>query len=91
MGNMKKLILFMAVFLLLGCGDGFDEIFTDSDCNDEIQECVEIYGNPEEVYSYDSGSYHSLSYWYWAQGIEKTFTWGQGYCEVSTFTFTPIR
>jgi hypothetical protein len=45
------------------------------------------------VNKYDSGDYHSWTYWYWCDGISYTFTWSKhdcDSCEVSTYTFSPI-
>jgi hypothetical protein len=62
-------------------------------CDKEMDKTRDRYGGPEEVNSYDSGGYHSVSWWYWSKGIEFTFTWGEyvdGCCDKSTYTFPPI-
>ena len=75
------------VFLSIqGCGK--------CDCSDEMDSTRNKYGDPEEVNSYDSGGYHSESWWYWSKGKEFTFTWGSDVsecCDKSTYTFDPIR
>lgn len=90
---MRRLFILLAMMILLtvgGCSDGWDEFFSDSNCNDEIGEYVAAYGEPEEISKYDSGSYHSWSYSWYCKGIIVTFTWGRNGCGVSTYTFTPI-
>lgn len=91
---MKKLsiLLFLGftfLFLLSGCGE---DDSGGSDCSDAINNMIKQNGNPEEVQKYDSGDYHSWTYWYWCRGWSATFTWGSlvGKCETSTYTFSPI-
>ena len=61
------------------------------DCKDEMADDKSKYGSPEEVSSYDSGDYHSVSCWWWSKGVNKTYTWGGSECcDVSTYTFDPI-
>lgn len=88
------LILFLSLFTA-GCHD--DDYWDDhhrhdySDCRGEMDDRVDYSGYPEEINSYDSGGYHSRTYWYYCDGFSETFTWGynvQG-CEVTTNTFTP--
>ena len=84
---MRKIILISLFSLMFfGC---------DSDCNcdEKMENARNTYGPPEEVNTYDSDGYHSVDYWWWSQGRNKTFTWGSyvdGCCDVSTYTFTPI-
>ena len=66
--------------------------FVGCDCKDEMADARKKYGSPEETNRYDSGEYHSVSYWWWRQGVNKSFSWGHGEgCKVSTYTFTPIK
>lgn len=62
------------------------------DCNDQKDDTRERYGSPEEVETYDSGNYHSHTWWYWSIGFSRNFTWtdDSGSCEVSDYTFSPI-
>ncbi len=62
------------------------------DCSHEIGSLVNERGEAEEINAYDSDNYHSHSYWYWSQGYEKSFKWGEysDGCETSEYTFEPI-
>lgn len=85
------LILLMTGFLA-GCDDLSDyepEAFA---CENEMAEVRQTYGSPEEVYTYDSGGYHSVSWWYWGRGVNFDFAWGRyvAGCDVSTYTFPPL-
>ena len=72
---------------LSGCGGSWS-----NDCDSEIDDFVSAHGQPEEVERFDSGDYHSWSYWYWSKGIERTFTWsGELSCQTSDYTFAPIH
>lgn len=63
------------------------------DCSREMDDTRDKYGEPEEINSYDASDYHSVDWWYWSQGVEFTFAWGEivDGCEVSKYTFTPIE
>ena len=69
-----------------------EELFGTANCQEEMDACIEAYGNPEEINKYDSEDYHSWTFWYWCQGFSRTFTWGINVwnCETSTYTFSPI-
>ncbi|MFM1991315.1 MAG: hypothetical protein RJA99_4272 [Pseudomonadota bacterium] len=74
--------------LLVGCGSG--GLFGD-DCGDKMDAAKRDYGNPERSTSYDSGDYHSVTYWWYKKGLSKTFTWsGSESCKVSDYRFTPF-
>jgi hypothetical protein len=45
-------------------------------------------GAPEDINTYTSGDYQSVSWWYWTRGISYTFTYYQE-CRISPYTFTP--
>lgn len=95
MKNFFLLLVFGLVFALFGCGGGSDDglNYSDADCSPEIAQVVGERGDPEEIRRYDTHNYHSHTYWYWQQGISVTFKWGSivDGCEVSTYTFEPIR
>ena len=75
---------------LAACGDG---IFEDWDCDDERADLVAHHGQPQDVDSYSSSGYNSITYWYWVRGFARTFRWGSSVsegCEISDYRFTPI-
>lgn len=82
-------LLFTALFAgtLIGCGDS---PFWDSSCKSEMNEIRGKMGEPEEVNTYNSGDYSKTDWWYWTRGIQYSFTYYK-YCEVSTYTFRPLR
>ena len=87
-------MVIIAIGLFIFAGYGWDSVkdALDCSCNDEIDDLIDDRGRPEEIDTYDSGDYHSHTYWYWCSGYSKTFTWGggAGCCEKSTYTFSPI-
>jgi len=85
---MRILILITILLFITGCEES-----SSSNCNKQIKSLTDQRGSPEEVQKYDSGDYHSHSYWYWSKGFSRTFTWGdvvEG-CEISDYSFTPIN
>jgi len=79
---MKRLLSALFALVVVGCA---------YNCDKEMDKIRSQYGEPEEVNSYDSGGYHSVSWWYWSKGKEFTFTWSKDKaCERSTYTFSPI-
>lgn len=89
----RKLIILLALIPMLFSGCNGDDLFGECNCNDEMNNCTANHGDPEEINKYDSGDYHSWTFWYWCQGFSMTFTWGtnvEGCCETSTYTFSPI-
>lgn len=82
--TMAVLVCALAV---AGCGaDSFG-----GDCEKEGRATRERYGEPEEIRKYDSGDYHSHTWWYWSRGFSRNFTWSKDIsCEQSDYTFTPI-
>jgi hypothetical protein len=88
---MIRLITTIALAAILtACGGGGSD-----NCDDAIEDTIKDVGvQPEEVTRYDADGYHSHSYWWWARGFERTFTWGsnvEGGCETSDYHFSPIR
>lgn len=69
-----------------------EKLFGIADCEEEMDSCIASHGNPEEINKYDTGDYHSWTFWYWCKGFSRTFTWGRivDNCETSTYTFSPI-
>ena len=88
---MKYLFPIILVLLLAGCFHTKEDQGKDN-CSDEIKSLINSRGAPEEIQRYDSGDYHSHTYWYWCSGYSKTFNWGEVFenCETSTYTFSPI-
>lgn len=88
----RALVLLIFAFILAGCLHSKEDRGED-DCDDEMDDVRAERGAPEEVNTYDSGDYHSVDWWYWSQGINYTFTWGENVhnCDVSTYTFDPIN
>jgi hypothetical protein len=85
----RNLGMAVVALALAACGDG--GLFVD-DCGGEMGDARNAFGPPERSTSYDSGSYHSVTYWWYKRGVSKTFTWGNGQdCKVTDFRFTPIR
>lgn len=86
MSNKARLMLIVfAALLASACGDSS---FWDSSCESEMDDVRARMGAPEDVNTYTSGDYQSVSWWYWTRGISYTFTYYQE-CRISTYTFTP--
>ena len=62
-------------------------------CECEQVEDINRYGQPEEVNTYTSSGYSSVNYWWWSQGVNRGYRSGSyvSGCEVSTYTFDPVR
>ena len=76
---------------LAACGS-VDDIF-DWDCDNERGDLVADLGQPQDIDSYTSSGYNSMTYWYWFRGFARTFRWGSNVsdgCEISDYRFTPI-
>lgn len=84
----KIIVIVIFSVLLTACGG--DSKFWDSSCKSEMGDVKARLGEPEEVNNYSSSGYTSTSWWYWTRGVEYTFTYTNS-CDVSTYTFTPIR
>lgn len=82
------LVAVLTTVFLAACGS---EVF-DDDCSHEMDDLREERGEPEEIQRFDSGDYHSHTWWYWRRGFSRNFTWGGPVddCETSDYTFTPI-
>lgn len=82
---MKKIIIILLTLLTFYACE-------EQNCDDEMKDARRKYGDPEEIERYDSADYHSVDYWWWSEGYEMTFTWGENVdgCEVSTYSFDPI-
>jgi hypothetical protein len=83
---MQKILytsILLGLLILTGCSQN---------CDKEMKKIKDKYGEAEEITTYDSGDYHSVSWWYWSLGIEYTFVWGKNVdgCEKSKYTFDPI-
>jgi hypothetical protein len=98
-----KILPVLALLILTGCGALQGEIVLPG--HDDRVGVKQSRGNPEDVYTYDSGDYWSESWWYWSQGINYDFVKskrreGDGvifqqkiYIDIiinSTFTFSPF-
>jgi len=91
--SMKKIftITLLLAVVLLSCDLGYTK--PDYVTFDEVsQPYFDRYGQPEDVYTYDSGNYQSVSWWWWSKGFNVDFVridwtnWKVG----STYTFEPI-
>jgi hypothetical protein len=89
---MKTTILaVLCAAILGGCGGGGSSWFSNN-CDDKMDDLKKARGNPEEINRYDSGDYHSVKWWYWTKGFERTFTWSNDIsCQTSDYTFTAIK
>jgi hypothetical protein len=87
--KLLSIALLAASFTLGGCSK---EDRGEASCNKQINSLVNNSGAAEEINRYDSGDYHSHTYWYWSRGFSRTFTWGENVvnCEISDYTFSPI-
>ncbi len=59
------------------------------------QPYLDKYGQPEDVYEYDSSCYHTIDWWWWSQGFEVTFIDTcyddiDGWAVDSEYSFPPI-
>ncbi len=57
---------------------------------------LDRYGQPEDVYRYDSGDYHSVDWWWWSKGfrvafIDSPYDEIPGWSVDSTWSFPPIN
>lgn len=83
--NMKSFtIIIVACLVIVGCT---------TDCKDQMHDTRLAKGEPEEITTYDSRGYHNESWWYWTKGVNFDFTWGKDVdgCQVSRYTFPPIK
>ncbi len=98
---MKHIVLTVIVLALLGgC---YDFMPTESTTTaaasitfEEVsQPYLNQYGQPEDIYTYDSGDYHTVDWWWWSRGFMVGFAntpydgvdgWGVD----NTYTFPPI-
>ncbi len=73
---MKRVIYSFLLILILipGCYTEDLEPFVYEPSPDEItfeevsQPYLDQYGQPEDVYEYDSSCYHTIDWWWWSQG-----------------------
>ena len=85
------IVLISTVLIFTGCAEE-ETAEAGNACSSHIEYIIDELGEAEEINKYDSGDYHSHSYWYWSIGFSRTFTWGgpvEG-CEISDYTFSPI-
>lgn len=74
---MKRLFLIILVlFMFIGCEDYSLDWENDEDYTtfEEVSDpYLEMYGEPEDKYSYYSSDYDSVDWWWWSQGVNITF------------------
>ena len=92
MKNLSVVLIISLLMILGGCILDGGGIFIAYNCNDEIEDLKADRGEAEEIEKYDSGDYHTWTFWYWSEGFSMTFTWGTNIhgCKTSQNTFTPI-
>ena len=76
------------VVTLNGC------IWDDCDCDADIDKLMEERGQPEDMEMSESDPLNTLTVWYWSQGYQKTFQWGDevaSCCETNAETFVPTE
>lgn len=84
-----KAIALLMVLALIGCGDGNGVLGLGyEDCDKKMNETVATYGQPDKVTKYDSGTYHSWTWYYNRYKFIKAFTWDDDMdCQADTFTY----
>ena len=88
---MRTIVLIFLLTLLLGCiGSSGNPFGSCDNCNNSISDYVEINGLPDDVNSYESDNYWSVTYWYWCEGMSRTWEQISCNCDQSTYTFAPI-
>ncbi|KKM17171.1 hypothetical protein LCGC14_1678440 [marine sediment metagenome] len=95
---MKYLVLILLV--LAGCYDFLPTESTTTASSpvtfEEVsQPYIELYGQPEDIYKYDSADYHTVDWWWWTKGIMVGFAntpydGVDGWAVDNTYTFPPI-
>lgn len=95
---MKQLVVVALLLLLAGCSTLIEPPYESpygytGPCAPEMDEVRAAMGLPEEVNTYSSDGYYNVDWWYWSRGWERSFTWGSYVtgCDISTYTFDPIR
>ena len=107
---MKQLLILFTVFLFLSC-DWWDKpspspkttssTIPDNTVPDKItfaevsKPYLDSYGEPEDVYTFTSGNFQSIDWWWWSQGFEITFEDSPyddvyGWAVSSTYSFSPL-
>lgn len=84
----RMLAAIVVAVVVVSCDDYDNK--TMAELYDEV---VAEYGEPEEVYEYNNGGYHSMDLWYWSQGfcvtlVVEQYGW-EAYID-SWFYFPPI-
>ncbi len=104
---MKKitilLIVLTVIITFLGCtydSIEFDEYIPSPFITFEevSQPYLDLYGTPEDIYTYDSnsGDYHAVDWWWWSKGFEVSFSNTpyddiNGWIVNSEYTFPPFN
>ena len=80
------LLVLIVSILLAGCSN-------DKTCDDQTRAIRHTYGPPEEAKVYDENDYAMMTWWYWSQGIQYVFEWGDEFdgCQITRYDFTPAR
>lgn len=79
---------FVLALTLNGC------IWDDCDCDAEIDDLMADRGEPEDMEMSGSDKLNTLTVWFWSQGYQKTFQWGDevaSCCETTAETFVPTE
>ena len=85
-GAVRRLIKRLLVSSTSSTPTTFDEV---------SQPYLDQYGQPEDVYKYDSDDYHTVDWWWWSQGFMVGFANTpydsiDGWAVDNTYTFPPI-
>ena len=94
---MKRIAVALMVLALWGCYDfmGVTSSSAPATFDEVSQPYLDQYGQPEDVYKYDSGDYHTVDWWWWSQGFMVGFANTpydgiDGWAVDNTYTFPPI-
>ena len=92
--NKRKLFLLLVALLFVSCDWGIIEepYITFKSVSQEYRD---RYGSPEDIYTYDSGDYHTIDWWWWSKGFmvgfeDSPYNGVYGWSVESTYSFPPI-
>jgi hypothetical protein len=94
-----KIIVFVLTMVLLSIA-GCEMMDYESPAYTSLKEAAQPYvdelGPPEEIKTFDSGSYHTADYWWWSKGIchgfiDSSYDNYNGWQWDSVYTFGPIE